>query len=69
MRRILGFTFLPILFSAAGMAAQNSQTFYLATAARAGNIQLPHGIRYQASNRIAHLCEHSIVIASVLDVF
>jgi phenolic acid decarboxylase len=26
------------------MAAQNSQTFYLATAARAGNIQLPRGI-------------------------
>jgi hypothetical protein len=44
MRRILGFALLSILFSAAVMAAQNSQTFYLATAARAGNIQLPRGI-------------------------
>jgi hypothetical protein len=44
MRRILGFAFLSILFSATVMAAQNSQTFYLATAARAGNIQLPRGI-------------------------
>ena len=44
MRRILGFALLPILFSATVMAAQNSQTFYLGTAARAGNIQLPRGI-------------------------
>jgi hypothetical protein len=44
MRRILGFTLLSILFSATVMAAQNSLTFYLATAARAGNIQLPRGI-------------------------
>ena len=44
MRRILGFALLSILFSATMMAAQNSQTFYLATAARAGNIQLPRGI-------------------------
>jgi hypothetical protein len=44
MRRILGFTLLSILFSATVLAAQNSQTFYLATAARAGNIQLPRGI-------------------------
>jgi hypothetical protein len=44
MRRILGFALLSILLSAAVMAAQNSQTFYLATAARAGNIQLPRGI-------------------------
>src|SRR6202046_1594130 len=44
MRRILGFALLSILFSATVMAAQNSQTFYLATAARAGNIQLPRGI-------------------------
>jgi hypothetical protein len=44
MRRILKFAFLSILFSATLMAAQNSQTFYLATAARAGNIQLPRGI-------------------------
>jgi beta-glucosidase-like glycosyl hydrolase len=41
MRRILGFALLSILFSAT--AAQNSQTFYLATSARAGNIQLPRG--------------------------
>ena len=44
MRRILGFALLSILFSATVMAAQNSQTFYLATPARAGNIQLPRGI-------------------------
>ena len=44
MRRTLGFTLLSILFSATVMAAQNSQTFYLATDARAGNIQLPRGI-------------------------
>ena len=44
MRGILGFALLSILFSVTGMAAQNSQTFYLATAARAGNIQLPRGI-------------------------
>ena len=48
MRRILGFALLSILLSATGMAAQNSQTFYLATAARAGNIQLPRGI-YEVS--------------------
>ena len=44
MRRILGFALLSILFSATVMAAQNSQTFYLATSTRAGNIQLPRGI-------------------------
>ena len=44
MRRIPGFTLLSILLSATMMAAQNSQTFYLASAARAGNIQLPRGI-------------------------
>jgi hypothetical protein len=44
MKRILGLALLSILFSATVMAAQNSQTFYLATAARAGNIQLPRGI-------------------------
>jgi hypothetical protein len=44
MRLILGFALLSILFSATVMAAQNSQTFYLATAARAGKIQLPRGI-------------------------
>ena len=44
MRRILRFALLSTLFSATMMAAQNSQTFYLATAARAGNIQRPRGI-------------------------
>jgi hypothetical protein len=44
MRRIAGFALLPILFSVTVMAAQNSQTFYLASPARAGNIQLPRGI-------------------------
>jgi hypothetical protein len=48
MRRILGFALLSILLSVTGMAAQNSQTFYLANAARAGNIQLPRGI-YEVS--------------------
>ena len=48
MRCTLGSAFLSILFSATVMAAQNSQTFYLATAARAGNIQLPRGI-YEAT--------------------
>jgi hypothetical protein len=44
MRRILGFALLSILLSATVMAAQNSQMFYLAAPARAGNIQLPRGI-------------------------
>ncbi len=44
MGRTLRFALLSILFSAAVMAAQNSQTFYLATPIRAGNIQLPRGI-------------------------
>src|SRR5580698_11372531 len=44
MRRILGFALLSILFSATMIAAQNAQTFYLATAVRAGNVQLPRGI-------------------------
>ena len=44
MRHIRGFALLSILFSATVMAAQNSQTFYLATPARAGHIQLPRGI-------------------------
>ena len=44
MRRNLRFALLSILFSAAAMAAQNSQTFYLAAPARAGHIQLPRGI-------------------------
>jgi hypothetical protein len=44
MRRVRRFALLSILFAATVMAAQNSQTFYLATAALAGNIQLPRGI-------------------------
>ena len=44
MRLSLGFALLSILFSATGLIAQNSQTFYLATAVRAGNIQLLRGI-------------------------
>lgn len=44
MRRILGFALMSVLFSATVMAAQNSQTFYLATPVRAGNTQLPRGI-------------------------
>ena len=44
MKRILRFAVSAMVLSAAVMAAQNSQTFYLATAARAGNVQLPRGI-------------------------
>jgi hypothetical protein len=44
MKRILGLAVLAMMLSAAVTAAQNSQTFYLATAARAGNVQLPRGI-------------------------
>lgn len=44
MKRILGLAILAMMFSASLMAAQNSQTFYLATAARAGNVRLPRGI-------------------------
>lgn len=44
MRRVLGVALSLMLSSVALVAAQNSQTFYLATAARAGNVQLPRGI-------------------------
>ena len=44
MRRILGFALLFILSSVTLMAAKNSQTFYLGSDVRAGNIQLPRGI-------------------------
>jgi hypothetical protein len=44
VKRILGLAILAMMLSATMVAAQNSQTFYLATAARAGNIQLPRGI-------------------------
>jgi len=44
MRRNLGLALLGLLFSVTVVAAQNFQTVYLATAARAGNVQLPRGI-------------------------
>ena len=44
MRRMLGFAILSILISASLMAAAAAQTFYLATAARAGRVQLSRGI-------------------------
>jgi hypothetical protein len=44
MKRILGFALLFILSSVTLMAAKNSQTFYLSTDVRAGNVQLPRGI-------------------------
>ena len=44
MRRMLGLALFSMLFSATLVAAQESQTFYLAKPARAGNIELPRGI-------------------------
>lgn len=44
MRRILGQALLSMLFSATLMAATDSQTVYLATPVRVGNVQLPRGI-------------------------
>ena len=44
MRRMLGFALLFILSSVTLMAAKNSQTFYLGSDVRAGNVQLPRGI-------------------------
>ena len=44
MKRILGFALLSMLLSATTMAAQNFQTFYLATSARVGNVDLRRGI-------------------------
>jgi hypothetical protein len=44
MRRNLGLAILAMMLLVLVVAAQNSQTFYLATAARAGNVQLPRGI-------------------------
>ena len=44
MRRILGLVLLFVLSSVTLMAAKNSQTFYLSSDVRAGNIQLPRGI-------------------------
>jgi hypothetical protein len=43
MKRILRLAILTML-STVVLAAQNSQTFYLATAARAGDVHLPRGI-------------------------
>jgi hypothetical protein len=47
MKRILSFLVVPVLLSATLTAAQNSETFYLVTSARAGNVELPRGI-YEA---------------------
>ena len=44
MRRILGLALFFILSSITLLAAKNSQTFYLSTDVRAGNVQLPRGI-------------------------
>ena len=44
MRRILGLALLFILSAVTLMAAKNSQTFYLSSDVRAGNVQLPRGI-------------------------
>jgi hypothetical protein len=41
---MLGLALLSILLSAPVMAAKDTQTFYLATTTRAGNVQLPRGI-------------------------
>jgi hypothetical protein len=44
MRRILGLALVVILAAVTLMAAKNSQTFYLSSDVRAGNVQLPRGI-------------------------
>jgi hypothetical protein len=44
MRRILGFALLFVLSSVTLTAAKNSQTFYLGSDVRAGNVLLPRGI-------------------------
>jgi hypothetical protein len=44
MRRMFGFALLFILSSVTLMAAKNSQTYYLSSDVRAGNVQLPRGI-------------------------
>jgi hypothetical protein len=44
MMRLFVFVLLPIFSLGSLMAAENSQTFYLATAVRAGNAQVPRGI-------------------------
>ena len=44
MRRIVGHALLSMLFLVTLMASADSQTFYLATPVRAGNVHLPRGI-------------------------
>ena len=44
MRRMFGFALLFISSSIPLMAAKNSQTFYLSSDVRAGNVELPRGI-------------------------
>ncbi|WP_263358549.1 hypothetical protein [Acidicapsa ligni] len=44
MKYILGFALLSVLISVPSMAVEAFQTFYLATAVRAGKIELPRGI-------------------------
>jgi hypothetical protein len=44
MRRMFGFALLFILSSIPLIAAKNSQTFYLSSDVRAGNVELPRGI-------------------------
>jgi len=44
MRRMLGFALLIILSSVTLVAAKNSQTFYLSSDVRVGNVQIPRGI-------------------------
>ena len=44
MRRVVGFALLFILCSVTLTAAKNSQTFYLSSDVRAGNVELPRGI-------------------------
>jgi hypothetical protein len=44
MRRMLGFALLFTLSSVTLVAAKNSQTIYLSSDVRAGNVQIPRGI-------------------------
>jgi hypothetical protein len=60
MKRILGPAILALMLSATVMTAQNAQTFYLVTAARAGNVKLPRNMRSDLEHalRIASAVEH-----------
>jgi hypothetical protein len=51
MRYVLGLALLSSLFSAPLLAAQDFRTFYLASAARVGNVELPRGICEVTWNR------------------